>query len=304
MLIIILFVFLAVFSLSWFVLYGRMVASDKIQSRLMDISSQVTIDHTSDEHQGVMLSRMATFISDKVIGVTGSMMPDRMNTKLGKKMSEAGLTPKVTIREWRLITVLVGAVLPVVIAQVMLLTGASIIRSFALALAFSMISQIFLQYYLILKSRKRRAKIVAELPDILDLITVSVEAGLSFDGAIDRVATESEGPLATEFSLTLKELRMGKTRRDALRRMSDRCNVADLTALVGSIIQADELGVAIGKILRIQSEQMRERRKQRAREKSMKAPVKMLFPLLFFIFPSIIIVLLGPALIRLMEVFG
>jgi len=270
----------------------------------MDISSQVTIDHTSDEHQGVMLSRMATFISDKVIGVTGSMMPDRMNTKLGKKMSEAGLTPKVTIREWRLITVLVGAVLPVVIAQVMLLTGASIIRSFALALAFSMISQIFLQYYLILKSRKRRAKIVAELPDILDLITVSVEAGLSFDGAIDRVATESEGPLATEFSLTLKELRMGKTRRDALRRMSDRCNVADLTALVGSIIQADELGVAIGKILRIQSEQMRERRKQRAREKSMKAPVKMLFPLLFFIFPSIIIVLLGPALIRLMEVFG
>jgi len=304
MLIIVLFVFLSVFSLTWWGAYRRMAAADRIQNRLMDISGDVNIDHGTDENQGVILSRAAKFFADKVIALVSKLMPDHMNTKLSKKLAEAGLTSRVSFREWRLMTILTGLIIPIMLAQVMLMFEIEFIRAMSFVLMFSLTTQLLLRYYLMARSKQRRAKIVSELPDILDLITVSVEAGLSFDGAIDRVAAEADGPLATEFAFTLKELRMGKTRRDALRRMSERCSVPDLTTLVGSIIQADELGVAIGKILRIQSDQMRDKRKQRAREKSMKAPVKMLFPLLFFIFPSILIVLLGPALIRLMEMFA
>lgn len=303
MFLIVIFVFLSVFSLTWWSGFGRMVAADKINNRLRDISGDVEIDHSSDENQGMIIARVAKFISDKVITFVGKFMPDHMNRKLSDMISAAGLSPRVTWREWRLITILSGIVLPIIVTQVMLISGIPFLNALGNAIVIGLSTQLGLRYYLLGKAKKRRAKIVSELPDILDLITVSVEAGLSFDGAIDRVASEAEGPLATEFAITLKELRMGKTRRDALRKMSDRCSVPDLTALVGSIIQADELGVAIGKILRIQSEQMRERRKQRAREKSMKAPVKLLFPLLLFIFPSVLIVLIGPAIIRLSEMF-
>lgn len=280
-----------------------MMTEDRIQNRLRDISTQMEIDHASAEHQGMILTRIAGFLADKVISTLSRLMPESMNIKLNQKLAEAGLSHKITWREWRLISLLVGIVLPIVSAQAFFIMGYPALRAMTTALMIGLGSQLAMRYILIVKARSKQARIVAELPDILDLITVSVEAGLSFDGAIDRVATEAEGPLADEFGQTLKELRMGKTRRDALRRMSDRCGVPDLTALVGSIIQADELGVAIGKILRIQSEQMRERRKQRAREKSMKAPIKMLFPLLMFIFPAILVVILGPAILQLMDMF-
>lgn len=283
---------------------NKMAAEQQIQNRLLTISGDVNIDHSSDEHQDVIVSRIAKYIADRLIGLVGKFMPDRMNHKLSNKLIQAGVQSNVSWREWRLISILCGLILPIMLVQILLLLEVVFLRAVFTGIAVSFLLQLAMRYYLISKAKQRRVKIVAELPDILDLITVSVEAGLSFDGAIDRVATEAEGPLSVEFALTLKELRLGKTRRDALRRMSDRCAVPDLTALVGSIIQADELGVAIGKILRIQSEQMREKRKQRAREKSMKAPVKMLFPLLFFIFPSIIIVLIGPAMIQLMDMFA
>ena len=280
-----------------------MVAEDKILNRIRDISGHVEVDHTVLENKGSLLGRMASFNSSLALNIMGRFVPEKMNSKLSQRLFSAGLSPEIGWRQWRLISILLCIVIPIMVAQVMIITGVSMGQALLRALLMGLFFQIILRYYLILKIRKRRERIVSELPDILDLITVSVEAGLSFDGAIDRVATEAHGPLADEFAITLKELRMGKTRRDALRKMSDRCLVPDLTALVGSIIQADELGVAIGKILRIQSEQMREKRKQRAREKSMKAPVKLLFPLLLFIFPSVLIVLIGPALIKLTQMF-
>ena len=303
MILVILSVFVSVFSLVWWSGHNKVVAEQKINDRLKDISGDIEIDHASDEHQGVFISRIAKFLSDQVIGLMSKFMPDHMNSKLNKMLLEAGMSSQMSWREWRLITLLSGLVLPVIMVQVMLLSGMPFVSALINAFVLGLGTQFSMRYYLLSKAKARRSKIVSDLPDILDLITVSVEAGLSFDGAIDRVASEASGPLSFEFSLTLKELRMGKTRRDALRRLSDRCGVPELTALVGSIIQADELGVAIGKILRLQSEQMRDRRKQRARENSMKAPIKMLFPLLFFIFPSILIVLIGPALIRLSQMF-
>ncbi len=303
MLLIVMFVFISVFSLTLWMGYNRMVAEDKIQNRIRNISGHVEINHTVIENRGTLLGRMATFISNSILKIAGRFVPEKMNSKLSQRLFLAGLSAEIGWREWRLLSILICLVLPVMVGQAMIIAGTSMGHALIRGLLISLMFQIMLRYYLVLRIRKRRERIVSELPDILDLITVSVEAGLSFDGAIDRVATEVQGPLADEFAITLKELRMGKTRRDALRKMSDRCLVADLTTLVGSIIQADELGVAIGKILRIQSEQMRDKRKQRAREKSMKAPVKLLFPLLLFIFPSVLIVLIGPALIKLSQMF-
>lgn len=142
------------------------------------------------------------------------------------------------------------------------------------------------------------------LPSFLDLLTVSVEAGLGFDAALARVIGREEGPLAEEFQRVLQEIRMGKPRRDALKDLGNRTEVKELSGFVAALVQADQLGVSIGNVLRVQAQQMRRSRRQRAEEAAMKAPIKMLFPLVFFIFPSLFIVLLGPAVIQMVETFG
>lgn len=149
----------------------------------------------------------------------------------------------------------------------------------------------------------RSKQMVKALPYSLDLITVSVEAGLSLDGAITRIVNNISGPLSEEFGKTLKEMRMGIEKKIALRNMSERCDVRDLSVLINALIQADELGVSLGKVLRIESAQLREKRRQAAREKAMKAPVKILFPLIMFIFPAIFVIILGPAVIQMIEMF-
>ena len=143
--------------------------------------------------------------------------------------------------------------------------------------------------------RRRQDAIVKKFPDALDLMSICVDAGLTFDGAMAKVDEKWDGALAREFGRVIYEMQLGKSRRQALRDMSDRMEVTDVTSFVAAILQADQLGVSIGRVLRIQSEQMRIRRRQRAEEKAHQAPVKMLFPMVFLIFPSMFIVLLGPA---------
>lgn len=150
---------------------------------------------------------------------------------------------------------------------------------------------------------KRSASIVKSLPYTLDLITVSVEAGLSLDGAIGRIVLTIPGPLSEEFAKTLKEMRMGIDKKNSLRNMANRCDVRDLSVLVNALIQADELGVSLGKVLRIEGAQLREKRKQAAKEKAMKAPIKILFPMMIFIFPAIFVIILGPAVIQIVATF-
>ncbi|MGD8397646.1 MAG: type II secretion system F family protein [Anaerolineae bacterium] len=151
------------------------------------------------------------------------------------------------------------------------------------------------------KIRSRQDEIIKTLPDALDLLTISVEAGLPFDGAMQRVADKWDNEISRAFQRMLAEMRVGKMRREALRDMSDRMEVPDVTSFVAALIQADQLGISIAKVLRIQSEQMRIKRRQRAEEKAQKAPVKMLIPMTFLIFPTILIVILGPAILQLKE---
>jgi tight adherence protein C len=152
--------------------------------------------------------------------------------------------------------------------------------------------------------KKRKHNIVKALPDALDLLTISVEAGLAFDLALTRVADKWDNELSKEFKRALTDTRLGRARRDALKDMAQRTGVDDVQTFVAAIIQAEQLGVSIGKILRIQSDQMRIRRRQRAEEAAHKAPILMLIPMAFLIFPSLFVVILGPAVPRLMTSLG
>jgi tight adherence protein C len=153
-----------------------------------------------------------------------------------------------------------------------------------------------------IKSRKHN--ILKALPDALDLLTISVEAGLAFDLALTRVADKWDNELSKEFKRALTDTRLGRSRRDALKEMAQRTGVDDVQTFVAAIIQAEQLGVSIGKILRIQSDQMRIRRRQRAEEAAHKAPILMLIPMAFLIFPSLFVVILGPAVPKLMTSLG
>jgi tight adherence protein C len=154
------------------------------------------------------------------------------------------------------------------------------------------------------RARKRRDEVQAALPDALDLLAVSVEAGMGFDAAISKLTEHMEGPLIDEFSLALTEMRVGEARQDALKKLSARVDSLELSAFVRAIIQADQLGISLGKILRVQAIDTRLKRQAAAEERAMKAPIKMLFPTVVFIFPAMFIVVLGPALIQLGSVFG
>lgn len=154
------------------------------------------------------------------------------------------------------------------------------------------------------KIKARRKDIMKSLPDAIDLLTISVESGLGFDPALQRVAEKWDNSLTREFARVLSEMRIGKPKREALREMAIRADEDGLTTFVSSVIQADTLGVPITQVLRIQSEAMRVRRRQKAEELAQKAPLKMLFPMVFLIFPALYVVILGPAIPQIMRSLG
>ncbi|MBI1377627.1 MAG: type II secretion system F family protein [Frankiales bacterium] len=150
----------------------------------------------------------------------------------------------------------------------------------------------------------RSERIRRDLPDALDLLVISVEAGLGFDAALSQVARNTEGPLAEEFFRVLQEMQLGTGRADAMRALSDRTDVAELRGFITSMVQADSFGIPVANVLRVQAREMRIRRSQRAEELAQKVPVKILFPLIFCIMPALFIVILGPAAIQIIASFS
>lgn len=231
-------------------------------------------------------------------------MPGEKQVKLELKLLRAGNPFGMTPVEFRLLQITSTILAP------LLLGGYAILANFNLGVIVLLSIIGFCSggglpyFYIKQKTKEREKKALRELPDILDLLTVSLEAGLGFDGALNRVIAKKQGVLSTEFHRCLEEIRLGKSRRQALKGVKDRLTVDEIKVLISSILQAEKLGIGMVQVLRIQSSEVREQRRQRAEEEAMKAPIKMLFPLVLFIFPSLFIVLLGPAIIEFMTTFN
>lgn len=223
---------------------------------------------------------------------------------INKKLTSSGIAfKKDGLKLYYSKFLLVTFIIPIVMLGPFSYLTESIASGIMAMILFMMINFVIQIFSLNGMAAKRKSRMLKELPDVLDLITVSVEAGLSFDGAVDRLVKTQESYLSDEFSVLLKHIKMGKNRKEALREFAKRIDLSEITSFVSSIIQGEELGVAIGNILRIQSKQIRDKTRERIRERSMKAPIKMLFPIIFFIFPVIFIILLGPALIQITRIF-
>jgi tight adherence protein C len=223
--------------------------------------------------------------------------------KIQMKIRQAGSPKGMSAFDFRILQVVLLVLLASVSFLLLLLGKVSAGTGFMMIFGSLILGWSFPHLYLKSKIDARAKKALKELPDFVDLLAVSMEAGLGFDQALSNVVDKKEGVLSEEFHRCLEELRLGKTRREALSSIRERLNVNDIKTIIGNIIQAEQLGVGMVQILRIQSNEVRERRKQRAEEQAMKAPIKMLFPLVLFIFPCIFIVLLGPVLLNLMETF-
>jgi tight adherence protein C len=172
-----------------------------------------------------------------------------------------------------------------------------------LALLFGLMGALAPGLYLNGRVKSRQHAVSAEIPDALDLLAVSVEAGLGFDGAVQKLTEHMEGPLIEEFELALGGIRIGEGRSEALKKMSERSSSQEMASFVRAIIQADQLGISLGRILKVQAADTRLKRQLLAEEKAMKAPIKMLFPTVVFIFPAMFLVVLGPAFLNLSTFF-
>jgi len=238
-----------------------------------------------------LLNSMAQFVA--------RFTPQRSLESARHSLELAGNPYNLTASQFWAARAVVAVILGFLIGLVMVVTKAEWSRLVLFPLLAAALGFFLPVLWLSSQVSRRKNSIIKSLPDALDLLTVCVEAGLGFDGAMQKVTEKWKDDLSLAFARVLQEIRLGKTRREALRDMSDRMEVTDVTSFVAAIIQADQLGVSIAKVLRIQADQMRVRRRQRAEEKAHQAPIKMLFPMVFLIFPSIYIILLGPAILMI-----
>lgn len=229
------------------------------------------------------------------------LLPSRGAAGANERLAEAGV--KMGYPQFVAIKVIALAAVLLLAATVFLPLAAPARRAPAIAIAACAAVLAFRlpDFWLSRTIEERRRALQRQLPDALDLLCISVEAGLGFDGAVQKVAEKFRDPIATEFSTYLAETRIGRPRADALRNLARRASIADMQSFTAAVIQADQLGVSLTKVLRAQSESMRVKRKQRVQERALQIPVKMLIPMVLFIFPTIFVVLLGPAVIQVIQ---
>jgi tight adherence protein C len=234
---------------------------------------------------------------ERLAGLALRVNPKMSVDSIGTRLIAAGMSTRVTTTQF--LAVKAGMAVAGIFSA--LLTGVALgpLAGVLFAPVLGGIGFYCPEIFLSSRIKARREAIRSELPDALDLLAVSVEAGLGLDGAVAKLTEHMEGALVDEFALTLGEMRIGEARHDALRKLAERVPAPELAAFVRSVVQADQLGISLGRILRVQAADSRLRRQAAAEEKAMKAPIKMLFPTALFIFPAMFVVILGPAMLTL-----
>lgn len=272
----------------------------RIRSRLQALRGSDVSDRPRESL--TLKQRILLPITEGIMQSASRYLPSGIMSRMEERLVLAGEPISAsTFMAVRLICFALLAGLPVLllVAGMIKLSMMGIVFMGAFTVAGIMLPTIWLSQ----RVGQRQSTIIKSLPDAFDLITTCVEAGLGLDAALARVADKVEGPFADELSRALREIGLGKMRRDALRELGARTGVTDLITFVNAVIQAEQMGSSVGAVLRVQAEQLRMRRRQRAEEQAYKAPVKMIFPLVLFIFPTLFIVILGPAMITIMKDF-
>jgi tight adherence protein C len=241
--------------------------------------------------------RVFTPAVHRLAALTLRLNPKASMEALSARLLAAGLSARITTTQF--LALKAGLGLGCFFVMAVLGIATSPIAGILFAPVAGIFGFLFPDTFLTLRVRSRREAIRAQLPDALDLLAVSVEAGLGLDGALAKLTEHMDGALVEEFALTLGEIRIGESRQDALKKLTERVAIPEVAAFVRSVIQADQLGISLGRILRVQAADSRLRRQAAAEEKAMKAPIKMLFPTVLFIFPAMFLVILGPAFLNL-----
>ncbi|WGX94710.1 type II secretion system F family protein [Nocardioides sp. L-11A] len=224
--------------------------------------------------------------------------------RLRRRLDLAGNPQGWTVDRVLSMKVLFAVILPIVVLAYGAMLGGSPTTLVVIAIAAAALGFMGPDLYLQNKSAHRADQIRRSLADAVDLLTISVEAGLGFDAAVQQVARNTDGPVAEEFSRVLREMQLGMSRSDALKAMGARSNVEDLNTFVGSMVQADAFGIPIGQVLRVQSSEIRVKRRQYAEEKAQQVPVKIMIPLILFILPCLFVVVMGPAVLNAIDAFN
>jgi len=276
-------------------------ARDPIQARLAEFGDRdepMTLEEI-ELSQG-FYDRIVLPFFNRVGKISQRFTPQATLESTRKKIEIAGNPMRMDPAFFLTLRFIVAALFGGAILIVFATSGRSWVQGLILTVVFLLVGFMFPDLWLSGRINRRKRGVFRAMPDALDLLTICVEAGLGFDAAMQKVQEKWENELALEFGRVIQEIRLGKLRRDALRDMADRIGVAELTSFVAAVIQSEQLGVSLAKVLRIQSDQMRIRRRQMAEEEAHRAPIKMIFPIALLIFPSILIVLLGPAAMLLM----
>jgi tight adherence protein C len=250
------------------------------------------------------LDRLIFPFAAKVVSTVTRHTPLDLYRRVNRLIELAGNPPALTaerIVAFKIVGGIVGVVVGILMAPLLPFTGFWVpVMS---VVVFSLAGYTFPSAGLASRATKRQKEIRKALPDTMDLLTISVEAGLGFDAALAQVVKNVPGPLSEEIARMLQEMQIGVTRAEALRHLNDRTDVPELDGFVLSMIQADKYGVGVAKVLRAQSTDLRQKRRQRAEEVAQKVPLKLLFPMIFMVLPALFIVILGPGAIKVYENF-
>ena len=270
-----------------------------MEARMQDFKTRAVTEVEGETDLAVPFSdRVLVPGVEALANAATSVLPAKVLANIEKQLLRAGnpMTLNAYVVFWiASVTLMSGLVL----AAVVVVLGTIGPQHALVILGFGAFGWMLPGMWLKGRVKTRQKLVIKSLPDALDLVTTCVEAGLGLDAALARVADKSSGPIADEMTRMLRDMAMGKMRREALTEMADRIGVDELTSFVNAVVQAEQLGVSIGQVLRVQSDQMRIRRRQRAERTAHEAPIKMIFPLVLFIFPAFMLVILGPAGIRI-----
>src|SRR4051794_12551585 len=274
---------------------------DPLKARLNQLGQMTAKDLQELELQQPFFDRTIKPLAGRLSGAVARITSSSFTERTEKRLAMAGNPGDMKVADWLGIKAIVAGVGFGLFFILFGLLAGQIVQGLLLGLVGAGIGYLGPEFWLGRRVKARQKAILIGIPDALDLLTISVRAGLGFDAALGKVVEKMQGPLVDEFRRALAEVRVGKARREALRDIVPRTEVQPLTNFIGAIIQAEQLGVSISKVLQVQSEQLRIERRQRAEEQAAQAPIKMLFPLVGCIFPSLFVVILGPALILIMQ---